>query len=45
MKTGQFIRARQAEGLSDRDILPLVHREFPGAKTSLNSIIRISGNF
>ncbi len=38
MKIGEFIRARQAEGLSDRTILPLVHREFPGAKTSLNSI-------
>jgi hypothetical protein len=38
MKIGEFIRARQAEGLSDRDILPLVYREFSGAKTTLNSI-------
>jgi hypothetical protein len=38
MKIGEFIRARQSEGLSDRNILSLVHREFPGAKTSLNSI-------
>jgi hypothetical protein len=38
MKIGEFIRTRQAEGLVDKDILPLVLQKFPQARTTLNSI-------
>jgi hypothetical protein len=38
MGIGEFIRARQAQGMADEAILSLVRREFPQAKTTLNSI-------
>jgi hypothetical protein len=38
MGIGDFIRDRQAEGMSDKDILPLVKSQFAEARTTINSI-------
>src|SRR5580704_5139852 len=38
MGIGDFIRDRQAEGMSNNDILPLVKAQFAGARTTINSI-------
>jgi hypothetical protein len=38
MGIGDFIRDRQAEGMSNEAILPLVKAEFPSARTTINSI-------
>jgi hypothetical protein len=38
MGIGDFIRERQAEGMSNENILPLVKAQFPGAGTTINSI-------
>jgi hypothetical protein len=38
MGIGDFIRDRQAEGMSDKDILPLVKSKFAEARTTINSI-------
>lgn len=38
MGIGDFIRERQAEGMSNEDILPLVQAQFPSARTTINSI-------
>lgn len=38
MRIGEFIRSKQAAGLPDAEILPLVLQKFPEAKTTLGSI-------
>src|SRR5260370_41904608 len=38
MGIGDFIRGRQAQGMSNDEILPFVKAHFPGARTTINSI-------